>query len=86
MHPKKFQENTLVAYPAIFNLQEDKSSSNAERMSTLASLPQQEQPALLVIVTQPKRHIRVLWGIDKLPFFYKTGLHLTATLSHSPAT
>ena len=39
-------------------------------MSTLASLPRQERPALLIIVTQPKCHIRVLWGIEKLPFSY----------------
>ena len=39
-------------------------------MSTLSSLPRQEQPALLIIVKQPTRHIRVLWGIEKLPFSY----------------
>ena len=39
-------------------------------MNILASLPQQERPALLIIVKEPTRHIRVLWGIEKLPFSY----------------
>ena len=39
-------------------------------MNILSSLPRQERPALLVIVEEPTRHIRVLWGIEKLPFSY----------------
>ena len=42
-----------------------------ERMNILASFPQQEMPALLIIVEDPTRHIRVLWGIEKLPFSYE---------------
>ena len=39
-------------------------------MNTLASLPRQERPSLLVIVEEPTLHIRVLWSIKKLPFSY----------------
>ena len=39
-------------------------------MNILASLPRQERPDLLVIVEEPTRHIRVLWGIKKPPFSY----------------
>ena len=39
-------------------------------MSILASLPQQERPALLVIIEQPTRYIIVIWGIEKLLFSY----------------
>ena len=39
-------------------------------MNILASLPQHERPALVIIVEEPTRHIRVLWGIEKLPFSY----------------
>ena len=67
---QKRRENTLAAYPAIFHLQEDESSSSGVRMSTLESLPQQERPDLLIIVTQPTRHIRAMWGIEKVPFSY----------------
>ena len=36
----------------------------------MESLPCQEKPALLVIVEEPTRNIRVLWVIEKLPFSY----------------
>ena len=39
-------------------------------MDIIVSLPQQERPALLVIVDEPTHHIRVLWGIEKLPYSY----------------
>ena len=39
-------------------------------MNILASLPRQESPALLIIVKDPTRQIRVLWGFEKLPFYY----------------
>ena len=60
----------MAAYPVIFNLQDDSSSSSAERVSTLAPLPQQKRPDLLIILEEPTRHIRFLWGIEKLPFSY----------------
>ena len=51
-------------------------------MKILASLPHQDRPALLVIVEEPTRHIRFLWGIEKPPFLYanKTALdgHIVA--------
>ena len=62
--------NSLAAYPAIFDLQDDGGASSLERTNILASLPQQESPALLLIVEEPTRHFRVLWGIKKLPFSY----------------
>ena len=45
-------------------------------MDNLASLPQPETPALLIIVEEPTRHIRVIWGIEKPPYSYsnKTAL------------
>ena len=33
-------------------------------------MPRQESPALLIIVEEPTRRIRVLWGIEKPPFSY----------------
>ena len=51
---------SLAAYPEIFDLQESDITSTPERMDILASLPQPERPALLIIVEQPTRHIRVL--------------------------
>ena len=62
----------MAEYPAIFDLQENESSPSAVRMSTLSSLPRQERPVLLIIITQPTSYIRVLWvwGIEKLPFSY----------------
>ena len=39
-------------------------------MSTLAYLPRQEKPALLIIVEEPTRHIRSFWAIQKPPFSY----------------
>ena len=45
-------------------------------MDILASLPQPKRPTLLIIVEQPTRHIRVLWGTEKIPYSYanKTAL------------
>ena len=63
--------DSLAAYPAIFNLQESNATTTSERMNILSSLPQHEIPSLLVIVEKPTRHIRVLWGIEKLPFSYE---------------
>ena len=62
--------NSLAAYPAIFYLQYNGGATRSERMNILESLPLQERLALLVIVEETTRHIRVLWGIDKLPFSY----------------
>ena len=47
-------------------------------MSILSSLPQQDNPALLIIVEELTRHIRFLWGIEKLPFSYaiRTALNI----------
>ena len=42
----------------------------SERMNILASLPQHERPALLVVPEEPTPHIRVLCGIEKLSFSY----------------
>ena len=42
----------------------------SKRMNILASFPQQERPDLLIIVEEPTRYIRVLGGIEKLPFSY----------------
>ena len=67
---KQRQENALTAYPAIFDLKENEISPNVVSMSTLTSFPRQERPALLIIVTQPTRHIRFFFGIEKLPFPY----------------
>ena len=39
-------------------------------MDILAFLLQHERPDLLVIVEEPTRHIRVLWGIKKLSYSY----------------
>ena len=66
----------MAAYPAIFNLQESDITTTIERIDILASLPQQERPALLIIVEEPTCHKRVLWGIEKLPYSYanKTAL------------
>ena len=61
---------SLAAYPVIFDLQESTVMTMSERMNILASLPQHERPAFLIIVEEPKRHIRVLWGIEKLPLSY----------------
>ena len=51
-------------------------TTTAERIDILTSLPHHERPALLVIVDEPMLHIRVLWGIEKLPYSYakKTAL------------
>ena len=66
----------LAAYPAIFELQESDITTTTDPMDILASLPQPERPTLLIIVEGPTRHIRVLWGIEKLPYSYadKTAL------------
>ena len=53
----------LAAYPAIFDLQEITVMTTSEKMNILASFPQHKRPALLIIVEEPTRHIRVLWGI-----------------------
>ena len=68
--------DSLAAYPAIFNLQEINTTTTAERIDILASLSQHKRPALLVIVEEPTRHIRLLWGIEKIPYSYanKTAL------------
>ena len=47
-------------------------------MSNLALFPRQEIPSLLTIVEEPTRHIRVLWGIEKLPFSYANRTALDA--------
>ena len=60
----------MAAYPEIFDLQDGGGATRSESMNILASLPQQERPALLVIVEEPTRHLRVIWGIKKLPFSY----------------
>ena len=39
-------------------------------MNILESLPQQERPALLIIVEEPTRHIILLRGIEKFPLSY----------------
>ena len=62
--------DSLAAYPAIFDLQERDINTTAERIDILASLPQHERLALLVIVEEPTRHIRALTGIEKLPYSY----------------
>ena len=67
---KQRRTNSLAAYPAIFDLQDDGGASRSERMNILASLPRKERPDLLVIVKKPTHHIRVLWGTEKLPFSY----------------
>ena len=68
---------SLAAYPEIFDLQESEITATTEKMDILASLPQQERPALIILVEQPTRHIRVLWGVEKLPYSYanKTDLY-----------
>ena len=68
--------DSVAAYPAIFDLQESNIMTTAERIDIIASLPQHKRPSLLVIVEEPTRHIRVLWGIEKLPYSYanKTAL------------
>ena len=43
----------LAAYLAIFDLHERNITTTAERIDILASLPQHEIPALLVIVEEP---------------------------------
>ena len=63
----------------IFDIQEYGSYTSAERMSTLASLLRQEIPYLRIIVKEPTRHIRVLWGIEKLPLSYA---NRTALVGH----
>ena len=68
---KQQRTNSLAAYSAIFDLQDNNVTTTSERMNILASLKQQERPALLIIVKEATRHIRVLWGIDKLPFSYE---------------
>ena len=74
--------DSLAAYPAIFDLQESNITTTAEMIDILASLPQHERPALLVIVKEPTRHIRVLWGIENPSYSYanKTALdgHIVA--------
>ena len=62
--------DSLAAYPAIFDLQDSTVTTTSGKMNILASLPQYKMPALLIIVKEPTRHIRVLWGIEKLPFSY----------------
>ena len=66
----------LDAYPTIFDLRESNITTTPEQMDILSSLPQPKRSALLIIVEQPTRHIRVLWGIEKLPYSYanKTAL------------
>ena len=55
-------------------------------MNILEPLPRQERQALLVISEEPTLHIRVLWGIEKLPFSYvnRTSLdgHIVAFSCH----
>ena len=60
----------FAAYLDIFYLQDSTITTTSERMNILASLPQHERPDLLIIVEEPTRHIRFLWGIEKLPFSY----------------
>ena len=60
---KQQRTNSLAAYPAIFDLQDNNVTTTSERMNILAYLPQQERPALLIIIEELMRHIRVLWGI-----------------------
>ena len=67
---KKQRTDSLAAFPAIFNLQDNNVTATSERVKILASLPEHERPSLLIIVEEPKHHIRVLWGIEKLPFSY----------------
>ena len=68
--------DSLAAYPAFFDLTESNTTKTSERIDILASLPHHKRPALLVIVEELTRHIRVLWGIEKLPYSYanKTSL------------
>ena len=73
---KQQRTNYLSAYPAIFDLQDNNVTTMSKRMNILVSLPQQERPALLTIVEEPTGHIRVLWGIEKLPFSYAKGTAL----------
>ena len=54
----------------MFDLQESDITTTTERMDILASLPQPKRPALLIIVEELTCHIRVLWGIEKLPYSY----------------
>ena len=70
MFSKQQRTDSLVAYPAIFDLRKDDSSTSAERMNTLASLPRQERPYLLIIAEEPTRQIRFLWEIEPPPFSY----------------
>ena len=67
---KQQRTDSLAAYPSIFDLQESDITATTERIEILASLLQHERPALLIIVEDPTRHIRVLWGIEKLPYSY----------------
>ena len=73
---QKQLNESLSAYPDIFDLQERNITTTVKRIDILTSLPQHKRPALLVIVEEPTRHIRVLWGIEKLPYSYanKTAL------------
>ena len=83
---KQEKTNSLAAYPAIFDLQDDGGATRSERMNILAPLSRQERQALLVISEEPTLHIRVLWGIEKLPFSYvnRTSLddHIVAFSCH----
>ena len=45
-------------------------------MNILPYLPQHDRPALLVIFEEPTRHIRFLWGIEKLPLSYSNSTAL----------
>ena len=67
---KQQRTNSLAAYPVIFDLQDNNITTTSERMKILASLSQQERPVLLIIVEEPTRHVRFLWGIERLPFSY----------------
>ena len=67
---KQQRIDSLAAYPAIFDLQKSTITTMSERMNILASLPQQERPSLLIIIEGTMHHMRVLWGIEKLPFSY----------------
>ena len=67
---KKQSTDSLAAYPAIFDLQVSTVKTMSERVRILASFPQHKSPALLIIVEEPTRHTRVLWGIEKLSFSY----------------
>ena len=62
------RNQALAAYPKIFDLLKTDTIPEAkDRLETLTSLALKERLALVVVVAGQPRHIRVLWGIERLP-------------------